>query len=74
MDEVVRHRECEVAADRARLGVGRVRRADRRPQRGDRTLAFDDERERRARGDELDELAEERLGLVLVVVFFAELA
>src|SRR3712207_8076259 len=44
--EVVRHREREVAADRARFGVRRVRRADRGARRRDRALAFEDERER----------------------------
>ena len=74
VDEVVRHRHREVAADRARLGVGRVRRADRLAHRRDRAFALDDERPRRPRGDEVDELAEERLLPVLGVVRLAELA
>ena len=74
MHEVVGHRQCKVAPDRARIGIGRIRRADRRPQRGDRTLTFDHERERRARRDELHQLAEERLLPVLGVVRLAELA
>src|SRR5205807_7227515 len=59
--EVVRHRHREVAANGPRLGVGGVRRADRLAHCRDGALALDDERPRRPRGDELDELAEERL-------------
>ncbi len=59
--EVVRHREREVAADRPRRRVDGVRGAHRRPDDRDRRLALEHERERRRRGDELDELAEERL-------------
>ena len=62
------------AAQRARVGVGGVRRADRLAARRDRALALEHERERRARGDEVDELAEERLLLVLGVVRLADLA
>src|SRR5262252_5764436 len=40
----------------------------------DRALALDDERPGRPRGDELDELAEERLLAVLGVVLLPELA
>ena len=68
VDEVVRHREREVAADRARRGVLRVRGAHRRADDRDRRLALDDERERRRRGDEGDQLAEERLLAMLGVV------
>src|SRR5436190_14849565 len=74
VDEVVRHRERQVAANRTRCRLGRIGRADRRAQRCDRSLSLDDERERRARGDELDELAEERLLPVFGVVRLAELA
>jgi len=70
--EVVRHRESEVASDRPGCGVGRIRRADRRPQRRDRPLPLDDEGQRRPRGDEVDQLAEERLLAMLRVVLFAE--
>jgi len=72
--EVVRHREREIAADRARLRVGGIGRADRRSQRGDRAFPLDDERERRPRRDELDELAEERFLLVLGVMRFPKRA
>src|SRR4051794_1016144 len=44
--EIVRHREREVAADRARRGGGRVGAAHRRAYDRDRTLALEDERER----------------------------
>src|SRR5581483_271081 len=72
--EVVRHRERELAAQRSRICVGRIGGADRAAARRDRTLALDDERERRSRRDELDELPEERLLAVLRVVRLAELA
>src|SRR5439155_1859651 len=72
--EVVGHRACQVAANRARLRVGRIRRADRLAQRRDRALALDDERQRRPGGDELHELAEERLLAVLGVVGFPQRA
>src|SRR5438105_3501076 len=45
VDEVVRHGAREVTANRARFGVGRVRRADRLPERRDRALSLDDEGE-----------------------------
>ena len=64
----------EVAADRAGLGVGGVRRADRLPHRRDRALALDDERPGRRGDDEVDELAEEGLLAVLGVVLGAEVA
>jgi hypothetical protein len=72
--EVVRHREREVATDRPGCCLGRVRRADRLPQRRNRTLALDDERKRRRGGDEVDQLAEERLLAMLGVVLFSERA
>src|SRR3954452_2621309 len=72
--EVVRHRRREVAANRPRLRIRRVRPADRLPRRRDDALAFEHERERRPRGDELDELAEERLLPVLGVVLLREVA
>src|SRR5262249_43167737 len=48
--------------------------ADRLPHCRDRPFALDDERPGRARGDEVDELAEERLLAMLAVVRLAELA
>ena len=50
-----------------------IRRTDRRAQRRDCALSLDDEREGRRRGDEVDELAEERLLLVLCVVLLRQL-
>ena len=55
------------------VGVRGIRRADRLPHRRDRALALDHERPRRRGGDEVDELAEERLLAVLGVVLLAEL-
>src|SRR5512146_3580607 len=74
VDEVVRHRERVVAADAAGRRLCGVRRADRRAAGRDRALAFEHECERRPGGDEVDELAEERLLLVLGVMGLAELA
>src|SRR5437016_6990113 len=72
--EVVRHREREIAADRSGRGVRGIRRAHRRPDDRDRRLALEHEHQRRCRGDELDQLAEERLLLVLGVVLLGEFA
>jgi hypothetical protein len=68
VDEVVRHRERKIAADRAGCGVGRVRRSDRRPDDRDRGFALDGERQGGPGRNELDQLAEERLLRVLGVV------
>src|SRR6266404_6946724 len=46
--EVVGHRYGEAAANRSRLRIGGIRRADRLAQRRDRAVALDDERPRRA--------------------------
>src|SRR6266545_3832323 len=72
--EVVGHRARQVAANRARLGIGGIRRADRLAKRRDRALAFDDERQRRPGGDELDELTEKRLLIVFRVMGLPQLA
>src|SRR6187401_425290 len=72
--KIVRHRKREVAANRARRRVGGVGGTHGRPHGRDRALALEHERERRRRGDEIDELAEERLLPVLRVVLFGELA
>src|SRR5919202_1523390 len=74
VDEVVRHRRGEVAADGARVGVDGVRRADRLAQRRDRPLPLHHERPRRRGGDEVHELAEKRLLAMLRVVALAEIA
>ena len=68
MHEVVRHREREVAADRARASSRPGSSSPSSTGRRDRPLALEHERERRRRGDELDQLAEERLLGVLGVV------
>ena len=62
----------EVAADRAGRRVGGMGRAHHRADAGDRVLAADGEGEHGAGGDERDELAEERLALVLGVVLLCE--
>lgn len=74
MDEVVKHREGQVAADGAGIGIGWVRRADRSAANSDGALALEDEHKSGPRGDELDELPEERLLAVDVVVPLGELA
>src|SRR5205814_3785142 len=56
------------------IRVGGIRGADRLARRGDRAVALEDERERRPGGDEVDELAEERLLAMFRVVRLAELA
>ena len=58
----------EVAPDRAGRGVGRIGRAHHRADARDRVLTADGEGEDRAGRDERDEVAEERLALVLGVV------
>src|SRR4051812_8166135 len=72
--EVVGHRQRELAAQRACLGVGGIRGADRLSARGDGTFALEHEREGRTGGDELDQLAEERLLPVLGVMGLADVA
>ena len=53
--------EREVAADRAGRGLDRVGRADHLARGRDRSRALEHHRDQRAAGDELDQLAEERL-------------
>ena len=62
---------CEVAPDRAWRRVRRIGRAHHSPNAEDRVLTAHGQREHRARGDEPDELSEERLSLVLGVVLLA---
>src|SRR4029079_15421345 len=62
----------EVAADRPGRRLDRVRRADDLARGGDGLVALEDHRDERAGGDELDELAEERLAVVLGVVALGE--
>ncbi len=68
MDEVLADLERVVAADRAGGGLERVGRADELARGDDRLVALEDDRDERRRGDELDELAEERALGVLGVV------
>ena len=72
VDEIVRHREREVAADRPGPRLRGIGGAHRLADGRDRSLALDHEREGRARGDERDQLAEERLLDVLRVVALGE--
>ena len=58
----------EIAADRARRGLAGVRRAHQRAHDLPRLGPFDDHRDQRAARDERDEIAEERLAVVLGVV------
>src|SRR4051812_15446290 len=68
VDHVLPDLERVVAADRAGAGLERVGRADDLARRDHGLVALQDHRDERAAGDELDELAEERLALVLGVV------
>ena len=61
VDEVEGHLGAEVAADRAGLGLDRVGRADQLARGLDGLDALEDRGDERAAGDEVDELAEERL-------------
>ena len=74
VDHVLADLEREVAADRARRGLERVGRADDLARGDDGLVALEDHGDQRAGGDELDELAEERLALVLGVVLLGEVA
>ena len=60
--------EREVAPDRAWRRGDRVGDAHQRADRLDRAVTLDDHRDERTAGDEVDEVAEERLALVLGVV------
>src|SRR5262245_24448376 len=64
----------EVAADRAGRGIRGVGRAHHRPPDADGPLALEADDHHRSRGDERDELAEERLVAVLAVVLLGERA
>src|ERR1700749_4526323 len=68
VDHVEGHLEREVAADRAGRRLDRVGGADQLARRRHRFGALEDDRGQRAAGDELDQLAEERLLGVLGVV------
>src|SRR5690349_12147398 len=72
VDHVLADGDREVPADRSRGGLHRVRRADHLARGGHGLLALEDQRHQRPGGDELDELAEERLAVVLGVVALGE--
>src|SRR5215210_5625396 len=74
MDHVGLHLQRVVAADRAGGGLDRVGGADRLAGGPDRLVPLEDERDERAAGDELDQLAEEGALPVLRVVLLGELA
>src|SRR3712207_223873 len=73
VDHVLADLEGEVAADRAGRGLERVRRADDLAGGLHGLVALEDHGDERAARDEVDELAEERLALVLGVVLLGEL-
>ena len=60
VDQVGLDLEAEVAADRAGRRLDRVGRADHLPRGRDRLVALEHQRDQRAAGDEVDEVAEER--------------
>src|SRR4051794_4782882 len=68
VDHVLADLQREIAADRAGSGLERVRGADHLTRGLDGLVALEDQRDERARGDEVDKLTEERLALVLGVV------
>src|SRR4051812_22309019 len=73
VDQVVLGLQREVAADGARGGLlDRVGAAGQLAERGDGARALDGERDQRARGDELQQVAEERTLLVLGVVLLGQ--
>src|SRR5439155_11982232 len=74
VNEVLRGLEREVAADRPRRGLVRASRADHRPNDGDRIRPLERGGDERARGDEVDKPAEERLLAVDRVVALGEIA
>src|SRR4051812_13927675 len=72
VDHVLADGDGVVAADRPGRRLHRVRRADDLAGGDDGLLALEDHRDERPARDELDELAEERLALVLGVVALGE--
>ena len=68
MDEVVRHRERQVPTDGPRRRAGGVRGADERAYDRHGVAPGDVRHDHVPAGDELDQLAEERLCTVLVVM------
>src|SRR3954467_15556885 len=74
VDEVLADLEGEVAADRTGRRLDRVGDAHQPADRLVGARALRDERDERAAGDEVDELAEERLAVVLGVVLLRGVA
>ncbi len=68
MDEVLPDLQGVVAAQGSRGGLDRVGGADQATRRLDRPWALGHQRDQRAGDDEVDQLAEERLGGMLAVV------
>src|SRR4051794_24808773 len=73
VDEIERHLGAELTSDRTRVGLDRIGRSDHlaRGLHGARPL--ENHRDELASGDELDQLAEKRLVLVLLVVDVGDL-
>src|ERR1700751_2593070 len=68
VDHVLPDLQGVVAANRARTGLDRVRRPSKGPERLDGSFALGDQRHGRPRGDELNDIGEERLLRMLCVV------
>ncbi len=74
MDEVVLHADAEIAANGARRGFRAVGHTHHRPADRDRLAAFQDHRERRTGGQELQQRIVERLAAVDRVMLFGQVA
>src|SRR3954451_4603631 len=72
--EVLSDLQREIAADRARGRRHRIGDSHEVANRLDSAMPLDAHRDERAAGDELDELAEERLALMLAVVLARRVA
>ena len=68
MHDVASHLGGQVRPDRPGSGLHRLGRTHHGAPGRDRGFTFDDPRHQRTRGDEFDQLGEERLALVLAVV------
>jgi len=73
VDDVLRDDRRQIAADRAGWRVGGVRGTHQIPPQCDRVVSRDLGNDHRAAGDEVDELAIERLVAVLAVMLLGEL-
>src|SRR5262249_17973017 len=70
VNEIFRELDCEIAANRAGSRLTRVRRPHQRAHDLVGVGTLDDHRDQRRSRDESDEIAEERLAVVLRVVLF----